>query len=79
MQPLLYDSPLERLRRHKYEGRRQKETLRINAFAQRLCKERNFIKLLRIYFSPYLKAGAVLPYGREKLQGGFPFGQTSEA
>jgi hypothetical protein len=39
------------LRRQKYEGRRQKESLRINA--------RDLINLLRIYFPPYLKAGAL--------------------
>ena len=52
------------LRRQKYEGRRQKETLRINAFAKRLLKERDLIKFALYYFSTYLKAGAVLPYGR---------------
>jgi hypothetical protein len=48
---LLTQMPSGELRRQKYEGRRQKETLRINA--------RDLIKLLRIYFSPYLKAGAL--------------------
>jgi hypothetical protein len=50
MLPLLFAS-LMQLRRQKYEGRRQKETLRINA--------RDLIKLLRIYFSTYLKVGAL--------------------